>query len=126
MNIIEELEEKGVQKLELDIIERCWQKNISPPAISDIMGKEFNVRDIERIIPYFRHQKEIESDCETTSDEDIRIGMRLIKFYEHEFVPSWFVDLFDLPTEHIEGLYQEVEEEFKIIRSEQHATKVNH
>jgi hypothetical protein len=118
MNIIEELEHRGVQKLELDIIERCWRNNISPPIIANIMGKVFNVRDIERVIPYFSHQKEIESDCETMSDEDIRRGIRLIKFYEHEFVPSWFVDLFDLPIEHIEGLYQEVEQEFKITRSE--------
>ena len=50
MTIIEELEEKGVYRLELNIIDRCWQNNISPPLIAKIMGSNrFSVDDIERV-----------------------------------------------------------------------------
>jgi hypothetical protein len=52
MNIIQELESRGVWRLELNIIYRCWQNNISPSLIAKIMGSNFSIDDIERIIAY--------------------------------------------------------------------------
>jgi hypothetical protein len=57
MTIIEELSSWGVQKLEIDIIVRCWENDICPYKIADIMGKAFSVEDIQRVIAYFREKK---------------------------------------------------------------------
>jgi hypothetical protein len=52
MNIIQELESRGVWRLELNIIYRCWKYDISPPLIAKIMGSNFSTDDIERVIAY--------------------------------------------------------------------------
>jgi hypothetical protein len=109
MTIIDELSSWGVQKLEIDIIVRCWENDICPYKIADIMGKAFSVEDIQRVIAHFREKKEAEAraNIEPFLDEDVIRSIRLLKFYEHEVNPSMLSELFGFPLEKVEKLIQE-------------------
>jgi hypothetical protein len=73
MTIIQGLERKGVQKLELRIIVKCWENNISPSIIAKIMG--FSTDEIESVIAYVIQKNKAMS----TYEEGVLIGIRKVK-----------------------------------------------
>ncbi len=117
MTIIQVLESRGVQRLELRIISRCWQLNIEPPIIAKIMGRSFSVDDIEGVIAYLKAQEEndkldeikalefqeiINEFIEEGIEEGIEKGMKVIKLWQQGVELPMIANMLDLPLERIE------------------------